>query len=100
MAQAHWKSAALFSALACASHFAWGAGKTPASDEFDGGYGQSYAEIPVESIQQFVQIYGIVKDNYVKEKTDDELFQPKAIWLRSISICVLIRRCSTGLFMA
>lgn len=75
MAQAHWKSAVLFSALSCASHFAWGAGKAPAADEFDGGYEQSYAEIPVESIQQFVQIYGIVKDNYVKEKTDDELFQ-------------------------
>ena len=25
----------------------------------------SYAEVPIESIQQFVQIYGIVRDNYV-----------------------------------
>ncbi len=32
-------------------------------------------EVPVESIQQFVQIYGIVKDNYLKEKSDDDLFQ-------------------------
>ncbi len=29
---------------------------------------QSYAEVPVEAIQSFVQIYGIVKDNYVAEK--------------------------------
>lgn len=36
---------------------------------------EDFAEIPVESIQQFVEIYGIVKDNYVSDKTDDELFQ-------------------------
>ena len=29
---------------------------------------ESYAEVPIESIQQFVQIYGIVRDNYVDEK--------------------------------
>lgn len=28
---------------------------------------ESYAEVPIESIQQFVQIYGIVRDNYVDE---------------------------------
>jgi len=33
------------------------------------------AEVPLESIQQFVQIYGIVRDNYVDPKTDDALFQ-------------------------
>ena len=33
------------------------------------------AEVPVESIQNFVQIYGIVKDNYVSEKNDEDLFQ-------------------------
>lgn len=32
------------------------------------------AEVPIESIQQFVQIYGIVKNNYVAEKADDQLF--------------------------
>ena len=32
-------------------------------------------EIPIESIQQFVQIYNIVKDNYVDKKSDDALFQ-------------------------
>lgn len=36
---------------------------------------QSYPEVPVESIQQFVQIYGIVKDNYVDNKNDEQLFQ-------------------------
>lgn len=36
---------------------------------------QEYAEVPVEAIQNFVQIYGIVKDNYVAEKNDDDLFQ-------------------------
>lgn len=35
----------------------------------------SYAEVPIESIQQFVQIYGIVRDNYVDVKSDDALFQ-------------------------
>ncbi|WP_267511118.1 S41 family peptidase [Acinetobacter baumannii] len=35
---------------------------------------ESYAEVPIESIQQFVQIYGIVRDNYVDEKSDDALF--------------------------
>lgn len=72
MAKAHWRSAVLFTTLMCAGHLAWGAGKAPA---FDGDYEENYQEIPVESIQQFVQIYGIVKENYVKEKNDDELFQ-------------------------
>jgi carboxyl-terminal processing protease len=33
------------------------------------------AEIPVESIQQFVQIYSIVKDTYLEEKNDQQLFE-------------------------
>ncbi|KGT46782.1 hypothetical protein GW12_22010 [Acinetobacter sp. HR7] len=36
---------------------------------------QTYNEIPVSSIQEFVQIYGIVKDNYIEDKNDDALFQ-------------------------
>lgn len=32
-------------------------------------------ETPVESIQQFVQIYSIVKEAYLEEKTDEQLFQ-------------------------
>lgn len=35
---------------------------------------ENVAEVPIESIQQFVQIYGTVKDNYVSEKYDDALF--------------------------
>ncbi|MEB3766933.1 S41 family peptidase [Acinetobacter sp. MD2] len=32
-------------------------------------------EIPIEAIQKFVQVYGIVKDNYVSAKSDDALFE-------------------------
>ena len=35
---------------------------------------ENVAEVPIESIQQFVQIYGTVKENYVSEKSDDALF--------------------------
>lgn len=31
-------------------------------------------ELPIEDIQQFVSIYSLVKDNYVAEKTDEQLF--------------------------
>ncbi|WP_411691543.1 S41 family peptidase [Acinetobacter gandensis] len=77
MARAHWTSIVSATALLlCSSHFAWGADKTKSAfDEFDGSYEQSYAEVPVESIQQFVQIYGVVKENYLVEKNDDALFQ-------------------------
>ena len=43
--------------------------------DFDDEAEQNYAEVPVESIQQFVQIYSIVKENYVNEKNDEALFQ-------------------------
>jgi carboxyl-terminal processing protease len=43
--------------------------------DFDDEVEQNYAEVPVESIQQFVQIYSIVKENYVDAKNDDALFQ-------------------------
>lgn len=43
--------------------------------DFDDELEQRTEEIPVESIQKFVQIYGIVQDNYVQEKSDEELFQ-------------------------
>lgn len=35
---------------------------------------ENVREIPVESIQQFVKIYGVVKDSYVSEKSDEDLF--------------------------
>ncbi len=43
--------------------------------DFDEDTDQHYVEVPVDAIQQFVQIYGIVKDNYVDVKPDDVLFQ-------------------------
>lgn len=43
---------------------------------------QSIAEVPVESIEQFVQIYGTVKQNYVISKSDDALFYKRSVvWL-------------------
>lgn len=45
-----------------------------ASSGFDDDLVEHVAEVPIESIQQFVQIYGTVKDNYVSEKADDALF--------------------------
>lgn len=65
-----WKSLAL--ALAMCSSLGHGAvdsgGYAPESES-------TYREIPVESIQEFVQIYGIVKENYVEEKNDQALFE-------------------------
>lgn len=65
-----WKSLAL--ALAMCSSLGHGAvdsgSYTPESEP-------AYREIPVESIQEFVQIYGIVKENYVEEKNDQALFE-------------------------
>ena len=75
MATTHWKSVVIPCLLMCLSHSAWGAGsKEPAFDDMEMD-GQVYTEIPVASIQEFVQIYGIVKDNYIQDKNDDALFQ-------------------------
>ena len=66
----HWKYVTLCLAMfASLGHSAVDSG-APAP-EFD----QPYLEVPVESIQEFVQIYGIVKDNYVDDKPDNALFQ-------------------------
>lgn len=66
----HWKYGALCLAMfASLGHGAVNAGA--AAPEFE----QSYLEVPVESIQEFVHIYGIVKDNYVDHKSDNALFQ-------------------------
>lgn len=74
MARSHWKSVVLTSLLMCTSP-AWSAGsKEPALDDMETDQ-QTYTEIPVSSIQEFVQIYGTVKDNYIQEKNDDALFQ-------------------------
>jgi carboxyl-terminal processing protease len=66
----HWKYVALSLAMfASLGHSAVDSGAF--APEFD----SPYMEVPVESIQEFVQIYGIVKDNYVDDKPDNALFQ-------------------------
>ena len=70
-----WKYVALIVALlASGSHSVWAAeSKTSVALDFDDPE-ESIEEVPIESIEQFVQIYGLVKDNYVNEKPDDVLF--------------------------
>lgn len=69
-----WKYIAVLAGLmTCGSHSLWAA-ENAASLDFDGDVEKNIAEVPIESIEQFVQIYGIVKDNYVQEKPDDVLF--------------------------
>lgn len=54
---------------------AWAKTKLQQPDVLSLDEEQQYEEVPVEAIQNFVQIYGIVKDNYVAEKNDEDLFQ-------------------------
>lgn len=70
---AHKIYAVVLASVLCASHSSvWAAPDW----ELDGPtLQQDYVDVPVESIQEFVQIYGIVKENYVTEKSDDALFQ-------------------------
>ena len=58
----------------CCAHATGAVNEIDTAPDFD-EVEQSYPEVPVESIQQFVQIYGIVKDNYVDNKNDEQLFQ-------------------------
>lgn len=75
MIKTHGKSVVLSCLLMCLSHSAWSAVSTEmVLDELEMDE-QVYNEIPVTSIQEFVQIYGIVKDNYIQDKNDDVLFQ-------------------------
>ena len=73
MAQAWKYIAVLTGLLTSGSHSVWAVENTAPLD-FDGETEQAITEVPIESIEQFVQIYGIVKDNYVEEKPDDVLF--------------------------
>ncbi len=71
----HWKTLAQMGLLCCCTHTfsAWAA--EPFNPNLDSAVVQDdFAEVPVESIQQFVQIYGLVKQNYVEEKSDEALF--------------------------
>ena len=74
MAQAWKYIAVLTGLLASGSQNVW-ALETPRSNNSDWeDTRENSAEIPIESIEQFVQIYGIVKENYVAEKSDEALF--------------------------
>ena len=73
MAQA-WKYRVVLSALLASTSLPLWAAESSAALDFDDEVDQSVAEVPIESIEQFVQIFGIVKDNYVQEKQDDALF--------------------------
>ena len=61
--------------LMCWGHILYAAPSPHPSGWVDETASHSTAEVPIESIQQFVQIYGIVRDNYVDQKSDDALFQ-------------------------
>lgn len=66
-----WKSWVFASIVLCSSHVSHGA-------EISAPYFEEetvYTEVPVASIEQFVQVYNLVKDNYVEEKSDEILFQ-------------------------
>jgi carboxyl-terminal processing protease len=69
------KSVVLLTALLMFLNHSAVAAPSAAGSDFDEGETRTYDEVPVEPIQQFVQIYGIVKENYVNEKSDDALFQ-------------------------
>lgn len=76
MAKASWTSIGVVIALGLSLIHPMGAvAKTAAAPAFDDELEQGYVEVPIESIQQFVQIYGLVKDNYVAERSDEALFQ-------------------------
>lgn len=76
---AHKIYAVVLASVLCASHSSvWAAPDW----ELDGPtLQQDYVDVPVESIQEFVQIYGIVKDNYVTEKVMMPCFsKPFVAW--------------------
>jgi carboxyl-terminal processing protease len=62
MAKASWTSIGVVIALGLSLIHPMGAvAKTAAAPAFDDELEQGYVEVPIESIQQFVQIYGLVK---------------------------------------
>ena len=71
-----WTCGVLVSALWLSSiHLGYAAdAKASASSSFQDDLVENVSEVPIDSIQQFVQIYGTVKENYVSEKSDDDLF--------------------------
>lgn len=67
--------------LMCMSSMLWAAGPSRSAPGVENT--EQYAEIPVESIQQFVQVYGIVKEAYLEEKNDQQLFEQAIVGLLS-----------------
>ena len=79
--------------LMCWGHILYAAPSPHPSGWVDETASHSSAEVPIDSIQQFVQIYGIVRDNYVDKKSDDALFQQaikgSVVWIAIPVICLL-----------
>lgn len=69
-----WLTTPVVTLLMCMSSLAWTAAPSRTAVASMDDDQAPFTEIPVESIQQFVQIYGIVKDAYLTEKNDEELF--------------------------
>lgn len=72
----HFKRTTIFLGLVfCLNHLTFAQSDADTLD-FDGeDTNVRTQEIPIESIQRFVKIYALVKDNYVDPKTDDALFE-------------------------
>lgn len=67
---ANWKyGLALATLFACSSHAA------PSSGAQASALDHQYLDVPVASIQEFVHVYSLLKDNYVNPKQDQELFE-------------------------
>lgn len=69
------KRAIAISCLFCCLNHSAVADATDLDFDGDAPVAQRNEEIPVDAIQRFVKIYGLVKDNYVTPKTDDALFE-------------------------
>ncbi|WP_353170611.1 S41 family peptidase [Acinetobacter rudis] len=68
-----WKYIAVLAGLLASGGHVWAQGFDVHPSDWD-REDTATAEVPIESIEQFVQIFGVVKENYVVEKSDDALF--------------------------
>jgi carboxyl-terminal processing protease len=66
-------AASIVTLLVCMSSVISAASPSRSTAEFEEV--EQTVEIPVESIQQFVQIYALVKDTYLEERNDQQLFE-------------------------
>lgn len=69
-----WKYIAVLTGLLASGSHVWAQGSDSPNGGDWGNDNTLTAEVPIESIEQFVQIFGVVKENYVIEKSDDALF--------------------------